>query len=135
MLLNFRWRHISQLSLFFRYSFFDLLLKTETIDNVMHIYERYVPNTMVLPFSLVCDLIECVKLYQAYYYLPRLCSDFLSSETVVNFDRMLSFVNLLVDLKGLDETTKSYLSEFASEIISLVTRKRQRDIDRRMPGR
>lgn len=108
-------------------------MKVETMDNIMLMYERYVPNSYTPHPSFFGDILECIKLYQAYHYLPRVCSDFLLQASYGSLERLAVFVDLLTDLENLDETTKNYLSEFSSEIVSQITERRQRQDERDIP--
>ncbi|XP_053213897.1 protein PTCD3 homolog, mitochondrial-like [Panonychus citri] len=103
-------------------NFFKLIIKSESIDKTMEIYDKYVPYFFVPDTKNLIELLETIEIYEADEYIPQICSDFIAFEYFYSQDCMVKFLQIL-SKKLYPEDIQLHVNNTISEILRFTERK------------
>ena len=98
-------------------NFVKLLATSESMDQLMDFYEKYVPNTYIPEPEVMKKIIEAAAFHEAYHNIPTLWSDAISFEYATRDLVMSAFISAMADANITDDVIREKFVTITEDLI------------------
>lgn len=99
-------------------NFVKLMATSESMEQLMEFYEKYVPNTYIPDPDVMKAIIEAAAFHESYNNIPLLWSDCVSFEYVTRDNIMSAFVSAIVNANTSDDSIREKFVTVTEDMIN-----------------
>jgi pentatricopeptide repeat domain-containing protein 3 len=99
-------------------NFVKLMATSESMEQLMEFYEKYVPNTYIPEPDVMKAIIEAAAFHESYKTIPTLWSDCVSFEYAIRDQIMSAFVTAILNANTSDESIRDSFVTVIDDLIS-----------------
>lgn len=115
-------------------NFFKLLATSESIEEMMDMYDKYVPNFYTPEPSVMDMILSSVDLYAAYHYIPQLWNDILVFEYDMRERIVTNVLKIIGNAKLEDEKLRKSFLDITTSIFDKIDTTLNQESDRYSPA-